>query len=452
MRFIRPVIAALSAGAIGVMGMTPVMAAGPMQSATTLAASVAGGPINLGDTPREMRQATEAEQRQMDIDSLRETYPTITDAEAIAYNAAAANMTQLAYTLSTKYPDFYARHVVAPGKTYTPTLYLKGAPASVLAVVGAVNIPGLKVVNDSRFNALDQQKLTNFPFDFVNATGLVSSASATYDWDKNEVTVSVTPKNSTLAAIVALAPATVSLPAVVDIAGKVSSAPVRYITGEPVDLQVISGGTALSRGTSGSATAAICTAAFTVVGQRGDAANRRGFLTAEHCETPIAYEARIQMNAVIVYDGSVRADAKMHVTAADSIRRDFIYSKSTSGTLLTRPALAQGVAGIGDRVCVFGTFSASDRSTGRENCSNVSNTGQPKSGTLNGKFYQFYNQTETQAAITYGGDSGAPWFNGNTAFGVHSSASNSCSRTASCSNYQPISDALRKTGSGLLVD
>jgi len=410
--------------------------------------------------PTDTRPATAEEQAASDLRVLQQFYPDISASEVKVYNEAAFRTGEIAQRIQNQFPQFFYGYRSNGTNPYSAVLNLKAAPQAVLDLVEQAKVPGLTVVNDYPINYAEQLKLTSAALDPVITTNLTEGASAVYDPQLKQMQVQIDPKPGiALDRITSGLATTTALGGILDVTGRSFSVPIKYSEFTSDSGTVMTGGAALSRYVAGYGdTRAVCTIGFATVGQVGSGAGKRGMLGAEHCESPLAYEASNFLDQVIIYDGSVKADARMFIGRTTNnqfrdVRRDFINMKSSSGALLTKPALYRQDPGDNAEVCLFGTYSADDRSRGRENCDRVRFRGQESYFQVtSGTYYRYYNQTQTINPIAYGGDSGGPWFYGNTAFGLQSAACVNSSGAFTCAKFQPISDVERKTGSRALTN
>lgn len=154
-----------------------------------------------------------------------------------------------------------------------------------------------------------------------------------------------------------------------------------------------------------------CTSGFTV----HNAAGTQGMTTAGHCNNTQSYfwfsgGGPFSMSFV-AQSGSGYADLQWHTTSAQPIAPLFHVSSTTA-----RPQQGQGVGAIGQFLCHFGMTSGYD-------CATVQSiTYQPSNTDLCGyatSCMPVYSVTYP-GCISEGGDSGGPWFSGNTPHGIHS--------------------------------
>jgi len=427
---------------IALAGAVPSSAAGVRDA--TASAAAADATDNLPATTEEnFRLLSPEEQRQSTRADLRLVFPGITDAEADAYAQDKRTMSVLAYQLLSDYPQFFAYHEVADNKKYTATLHLKGAPSSVLELIKRAGPPGLMIDNAAKYNRAERTSITGLAHDPIAASGLASSVWSHYDYRTDSITVEVTPKASvSLETILAGAQASVSLPKVGLSTSAQETTKVVYERGKDTEVDaVMSGGTALSLNTRTQANPnpdLQCTAGF---GARDTQSTRYGLLGAEHCGKRLAYEGSWSLSIKQQANGSVLADGQFLYNDSHSSRNAFIWASGGNNTWLVRNVTANGLVGVGDRVCQFGHTSAY-RHVNAYKCANV----VALDGKWSSSLYNYTNQAKTNSDITDGGDSGGPWYYDNTAFGVHSASTTGYVGSSGSSQFSQIFDIHRKTG------
>jgi hypothetical protein len=144
----------------------------------------------------------------------------------------------------------------------------------------------------------------------------------------------------------------------------------------------------------------LCTSGFTVF-----QGNTRGVLTAGHCDNTSTYVAGSSTATRIVKEHrGMYGDFQWHSTPDTTSNYIRI---NRSGT--TRAILGQRIAAVGTSVCNYGKMRTSS------SCTTVSS--QAVCGT-DGPF-RLCRMVRTNGAFTQGGDSGGPWYSGNTAYGIH---------------------------------
>jgi streptogrisin C len=172
------------------------------------------------------------------------------------------------------------------------------------------------------------------------------------------------------------------------------------LTDDDVSQEVLSGGTALGIGNTQQLA---CTAGFTVRNARTGAT---GLITASHCPDNLNYESR----QILTFEGhgdSGQLDEQWF-SSSESVHNEFISQKAGS-TLIRRKATAVAAPFVGMNVCKYGTVTA-------YGCSQVING---PTTTVNANGVTYANLWQVDGYITDAGDSGGPWYYGNTAYGIH---------------------------------
>jgi len=172
------------------------------------------------------------------------------------------------------------------------------------------------------------------------------------------------------------------------------------LTEEDPSQEVLSGGTALGIGNTQQLA---CTAGFTVRNARTGAT---GLITASHCPDDLNYESR----QILTFEGhgdSGQLDEQWF-SSSESVHNEFISQKAGS-TLIRRKATAVAAPFVGMNICKYGTVTA-------YGCSQVING---PTTTVNANGVTYANLWQVDGYITQEGDSGGPWFYGNTAYGIH---------------------------------
>jgi hypothetical protein len=169
-----------------------------------------------------------------------------------------------------------------------------------------------------------------------------------------------------------------------------------------------------------------CTTGFVV--QNG--AGTQGVTTAAHCDNTQTYQEFGGESYAITYEAG-RLDADHDVqwhTTTHTEYPEFYADLTTSARTLTGRRYRSSTA-VGNTVCHRGN------GTGYSCGSVASTTHQPTyagacgSQTCNA----VYIRVSGADLLCYGGDSGGPWFNGQTAFGVHKSGASSGTARGNCS-------------------
>jgi streptogrisin C len=187
-------------------------------------------------------------------------------------------------------------------------------------------------------------------------------------------------------------------------------APIRIdFIDSPLADQSVRGGSALSD----------CTSGFVVANSAGT----RGFVTAAHCGNTESYSDFDGTSTSTTFQSETfdaDQDFQWHTTPLTEVP-EFYADLTTSARVLTGRRLRSSTA-VGNTTCHRGATSG-------YSCGSVqSTTYQPTyAGACNG-----FTCTSTYISVTgsglacAGGDSGGPWFNGQTAFGIHKAGDSPC--------------------------
>jgi hypothetical protein len=176
--------------------------------------------------------------------------------------------------------------------------------------------------------------------------------------------------------------------------------------------RTVEGGRDLNRASNG---AAECTAGFTAR-RYGNA----GVLTARHCRNALKYGPT--SGIISTSPGQTPNDAidlQFHRTLTEnghSTNKQFRATSRQAGGDRTVTAVANSP--VGSAVCHWG------RTTGYD-CSYVDDTDTCQAMLVNGVIHRYCGLDVTRQDISAGGDSGGPWYLGNTARGVHSGGQDS---------------------------
>lgn len=177
--------------------------------------------------------------------------------------------------------------------------------------------------------------------------------------------------------------------------------------------------------TRGGANLSTCTSGFVVP----NGAGTRGVLTAAHCGNTQTYsEFGGTTYAMTFVSESLDADADVqwHTTASTEVP-EFYADLTTTARVLTGRRLRSSTA-VGNTVCHRG------KTTGYSCGSVASITHQPAYTNACGGVTcsALFIRVEGPDLRCYGGDSGGPFFNGQTAFGIHKSVVASGTGTGQC--------------------
>jgi hypothetical protein len=181
-----------------------------------------------------------------------------------------------------------------------------------------------------------------------------------------------------------------------------------------------------SQHTRGGANLTDCTAGFVVANSAGT----RGVTTAAHCpptQTYFEFGGTSYAATFVAERWDADEDVQWHTTSHDHYP-EFYADLTTTARVLTGRRLRSSTA-VGNTVCHRG------RTTGYS-CGSVESTtyGPTYAGACNGvACTQTFIRVSGVDLRCDGGDSGGPWFNGQTAFGTHKSGASSGPGTGQCS-------------------
>jgi streptogrisin C len=265
--------------------------------------------------------------------------------------------------------------------------FTEPVPADALAPLGEL-APDVRTTTDAPLTAEERTTAVTAAAQAVQAELGAESVEASMSEDGTTVTAAaVLPDASGDAAVDLAAAAQV---------GGVEVA----LTDEDPSQEVLSGGTALGIGNTQQLA---CTAGFTVRNARTGAT---GLITASHCPDNLNYESR----QILTFEGhgdSGQLDEQWF-SSSESVHNEFISQKAGS-TLIRRKATAVAAPFVGMNVCKYGTITA-------YGCSQVING---PTTTVNANGVTYANLWQVDGYITQEGDSGGPWYYGNTAYGIH---------------------------------
>ncbi|MGW7485229.1 S1 family peptidase [Nonomuraea muscovyensis] len=363
--------------------------------AATVAISAA--PAAYGDTDPVEDVPTVTDAAQAELEDLRQlaTEEGITLDEAVARYGWQDDFVAVANRLRDAHPDTYAGAVVAEDGTSGWIAFKGEAPATAAELTAAVPVP-VKVVADRGYSEEElRQTLRTTHFGMLEQPGVANSAGE-YDIETGVVTVEVEPaepltdpeaKERFLARLQPVRAANAAVKVEVKVADKVEMGTEAYIRG----------GGYLDK-TNG---ATWCTTAFTV--KQGSA---RGVATAAHCgESKLRYLNHGTSSYTTIsrkrrHSGG-HGDVGWFTTGGYTAARTFYYNRGKTRYVDDTRWAVQGVA-----ISNFG------RTTGYK--------GSPKVHRINVCYGDFCDMVAMDKHYTAGGDSGGPWYRGNTAYGIHS--------------------------------
>lgn len=238
------------------------------------------------------------------------------------------------------------------------------------------------------------------------APGLVESAEASYDDVSRRMVLSYTPAESAPAARV---DSTVEGAVAEAVAPADGALPLPVATRE-VDVDLLQEATIQGGGNLNFQGGAACTAGFTAV-RKG----KRGVLTARHCPNKMTYGKRRGLIAnTAVQTTKKRFDLQWHRTRVENGHQTGVKFRNSRST--TRVVRKAANAPRGSVVCHWGRTSGYSCAKVRATNRCVSLSGQKTCGL-----------DATNRYISAPGDSGGPWFLGNTARGIHAGGGGSTS-------------------------
>lgn len=180
-----------------------------------------------------------------------------------------------------------------------------------------------------------------------------------------------------------------------------------------------------------------CTGAFPVKRKLG---TELGIFTAGHCPGTGSYDGTANaffspyIYSIYTGPGSGGGDFRWN-------HSKYLLSGTTNIGSSRRTFTSHATASVGASICGYG------KSTGYK-CQTVEACGLSSSSTVpdNGATYSVGGLCRTVDQVTAGGDSGGPWFFGNTAYGIHH-GSNSLG-----SYFSLVNNALNQTRVNMVVD
>lgn len=364
--------------------------------AATVAISAA--PAAYGDTVEpEEDVATVADAAQAELEDLGQQAAEegITVEEAVARYGWQDDFVAVAGKLRDAHPDTYAGAVISGDGTGAWVAFKGEAPAEAAELAAAVPAP-VKVIPGRAYSEEElRQTLKTTHFSILDRPDVANSAGE-YDIETGVVTIEAEPaqpladpeaKERFRAALQPMRVAGSAVRVEVKVADKVESGTEAYIRG----------GGYLNK-TNG---AAWCTTAFTV--KQG---STRGVSTAAHCgESKLRYLNHGTSSYTTIsrkrrHSGG-HGDVGWFTRGGYTAARTFYYNRGKTRYVDDTRWAVQGVA-----ISNFG------RTTGYK--------GSPKVHRINVCYGDFCDMVAMDKHYTQGGDSGGPWFRGNTAYGIHS--------------------------------
>ncbi|CAQ00158.1 putative serine protease [Clavibacter sepedonicus] len=273
--------------------------------------------------------------------------------------------------------------------------------AAALAPLGEL-APDVRTTTDAPLTAVERSTAVAAAAQAVQAELGAESVEASMSEDGTTVTAAaVLPDASASASVDVTSAAQAATDQAEAAVAQATTVPVEVaLTDEDPSQEVLSGGTALGIGATQQLA---CTAGFTVRNARTGAT---GLITASHCPDNLNYESR----QILTFEGhgdSGQLDEQWF-SSSEGVHNEFISQKAGS-TLIRRKATAVATPFVGMNVCKYGTVTA-------YGCSQVING---PTTTVNANGVTYANLWQVDGYITEAGDSGGPWYYGNTAYGIH---------------------------------
>ncbi|MDQ1126228.1 streptogrisin C [Microbacterium sp. SORGH_AS 505] len=267
----------------------------------------------------------------------------------------------------------YAGSAIDPTTDYDAWVSFVGLPsAEAIELISGVPLD-IDLRTDARFTAAELRESLREAHAALEAEAGIGGAAGYLDTAAQKLVFAAWPDES---ATLSRARADVA-----DVAADTSGPQIEIVTvPESVVSDEINGGAHLSNG---------CTSAFNV----RDGSGRKGFLTAAHCPNPVSGYPFVKERETAGFD------VQLH--RATSVTN--LIRVSSGGT--TRTITGWYYPSGGGTACNYG------RSTGNK-CTTIFSNDVCWPG-LGCGFYA------TNAGVTSGGDSGGPWYSGNSALGVH---------------------------------
>lgn len=323
--------------------------------------------------------------------------------------------------LRSAYPTKFTTAAVGSGDGYEAWVSFHGpAPDDLSIALGSVPVPvQVRSVNWSEAAVVEAAKKIHYAV--LADTAVASDVATDPDLESGEIRVSVKPPygasaSSTRDRIAAIGRGNTPLQKAIITAPASIRVTIEVNQSLEGGVDVVDGGGPLSG----------CTAGFTV--WRNSAPSEHGVTTAGHCDNYQTYNGRAVLTFISAHEGAY-GDVQWH-RSSEYVSNRFFYN-----TGATRPATGTGTAGPGAAVCKFGQTSG-------QTCDEVYKTNQCRG--------IYCGPTMTHRRKAAGGDSGGPWFYGNTAYGIHSGwkTDNLFDRDM----FTPISQAHTRLGVSLRIN
>lgn len=322
-------------------------------------------------------EPTEAQLQDLALMAEQDGTSLATAIEAFAWREP---FSQLVNRVRAGYPDAFAGSGIEPPANGQPWVAFKAdPPPGALRLLGSFPLR-LAVIQGRGYNEAELDNRLVETHYAVSGSPIVQHASSGYDIETGVITVEVQ--------LTADAPPdSLSLNTLSAISGSSVAVPVRLVLVDAVRAgeDTVYGGGKLST----------CTAGFAVAVA---GSSTRGLATAAHCSNAQDYEGRGVLTFRAAHDGTW-GDVQWH-SSSETVSDDFYYNFG-----VRRDVGRVGFANKDDRLCKFG------HTTGAH-CDYVYQ--------LNHCNFDRCHLTLMDGRYAEGGDSGGPWYYGNTAYGIHS--------------------------------
>lgn len=385
-------------------------------ASTAPAATASPSPPPPTDTPAPtLPPPTEQEAQQTDANELQASGYDVTADEVAASN----NFNLLVTEIDLNYSEFYSTASFSDEKGSPPRIAFSGeVPPEAQELI---DTSGLKidVVSNSGISESERARI-----DDTISTKLAQAHIAASCEQSSVVTVS--PADGTtevLTACDALAEKFNDVQAKTPL----DVPPVTFIAAEnnPVEPEVMSGGTKLTS----------CTAGFTV---RNDRTREKGITTANHCNDTQTYEGTTPLT-LKGYGLPIQLDFQWHM-GNRTVWSHFVATK-VNGVQQNRLQTGSALPTHFSTICKYGQVTG-------YGCSPVRSGPHTVLSSDGHTYKQIYT---TNSYITASGDSGGPWFTGNTAVGIHHGSFFPNNGDPTRSSFTPLVRVEQQTDLRLLI-
>jgi hypothetical protein len=293
-------------------------------------------------------------------------------------------------TIEESAPAQYSAGVWGPTPEYRGTVFFDGDPSpDVMAVLEALPFPVL-VDTEAEVTADELESELEDAFEHLADDDGISQVSGWVNHAEGTIELEYSAAESQTGT---------------DLPSSVSERITRVRTksnavGIPVSIRRAADAGASAEIVRGGMTMGGCTSGFTVFRN-----STRGVLTAGHCNNTSTYVSGSSTATRIVSEHrGMYGDFQWHSTPDTT--SNYIRVNSSGAT---RAILRQRVAAVGTSVCNYG------RTRTSSSCTTVSST----SVCATDGDFRLCRMVRTNGSFTNPGDSGGPWYSGNTAYGIH---------------------------------